>query len=50
LGGLLIGDVLFDFVPSEEGGPVEIDFTFQNGKLRTVRSWCLEWQMEAVLS
>ena len=30
--------VLFDFVPSEEGGSLEIDFTFQNGKLRTVRS------------
>ena len=30
--------VLFDFVPSEEGGSVEIDFSFQNGKLRTVIS------------
>ena len=36
--------VLFDFVPSEAGGSVEIDFSFQNGKLRTVRSEGIQWK------
>ena len=44
MGGLFIGDVLFDFVPSEEGGSVEIDCSFQNGKLRIVRSKGIQWK------
>jgi hypothetical protein len=44
LGGLFIGDVLFDFVPSEEARLVEIDFAFQNEKLRTVRSEGIQWK------
>ena len=37
--------VLFDFVPSEEGASIEIDFAFQNGKLRTVRSCGLQYKI-----
>jgi hypothetical protein len=50
LGGLFIGDVLFDFVPSEEGGSVETDFAFQNGKLRTIRRCGLQWKIGGILS
>ena len=50
MGGLFIGDVLFDFVPSDEGGSVEIDFSFQNGKLRTVRSEGIQWKTGGILS
>jgi len=51
LGGLFIGDVRpFDFVPSEEGGSVEIDFSFQNGKLRIVRRCGLQWKIGGILS
>ena len=42
--------VLFDYVPSEEGGSVEIDFAFQNGKLRTVRSEGIQWKTGGILS
>jgi len=42
--------VLFDFVPSEEGGSVEIDFSFQNGKLRIVRRCGLQWKIGGILS
>jgi hypothetical protein len=50
LGGLFIGDVLFDFVPSEEGGSVETDFAFQNGKLITIRRCGLQWKIGGILS
>ena len=42
--------VLFDFVPSEEGGSVEIDFAFQNGKSRTIRRCGLQWKIGGILS
>ena len=42
--------VLFDFVPSEEGRLVEIEFAFQNGKLRSVRSCGIQWKIGGILS